>query len=65
MQLSTNGSTLLPFRELYESMGAEVTWYINNDGKLVTVATMKLEDKTLIIESTNGSDMLKITTKRL
>lgn len=59
-----NGITTLPFRDIYEAIGAEVNWHINDDGKCVAVANVKIDDKLVIIETTDGSNIMKITIER-
>lgn len=61
MQVIPPGHTVLPFRSIYESLGAKVEWHRNADGKIVAKATIPPIDKETVIETVQDSDELKIT----
>ena len=50
----------LPFRAIYEALGAKVWWYRNTAGKVVGCAELALRDKTVTIEVTQDSGTMKI-----
>jgi len=59
IQTPAGGNTMLPFRAIYEALGAAVRYYTNSAGKLVVVAEVELKSKTVIVEATQDDATLR------
>lgn len=60
MHITPSGYTVLPFRALYEAIGAQVSWYRNSQEKIVAVATLPFATETLVIETVQDSDQIRV-----
>ena len=56
-----NGHTMLPFREVYDSIGGNVDWHIDNNNNCVVNGIIEKDGQTLNMEITNGSNILKVS----
>ena len=56
-----NGNTMLPFREVYDSIGGNVDWHIDNNNNCVVNGTIEKDGQNLSMEITNGSNILKVS----
>lgn len=60
LQTAVGGSTVLPFRAIYEALGGKVNWFVNNEGKTVATAEVELKDRKVMVETIEGESVLKI-----
>jgi len=56
-----NGSTMLPFREVFDSIGGNVDYHLDANNNCVVNGTIEKDGQTLNMELSNGSNILKIS----
>lgn len=60
MQVIGAGTTVLPFRAVYEALGGTVTWGRTPVNKIWAQASVPLVGKTVTVYTEEGSTQLKI-----
>lgn len=60
MQITPEGRTILPFRSIYEAIGAKVDWGIDEDGEVWAQATIPPTNQTVKVNTVQNDSVLHI-----